>query len=380
MSEVPYDATFFQFHEPGARRSAAATIPLVLEYVVAQSVVDVGCGLGTWLAEFEAAGVTDYLGVDGEYVDRTRLAIPAERFLARDLAQPLNVGRRFDLAVCLEVAEHLAAESADTLISSLTGLAPVVLFSAAIPMQSGIGHVNEQWPEYWRDRFARHDYVVVDVLRDGLWQNDDVEGWYRQNLLFFVRRDRLADYPLLSAQFERAGDRPYLSRVHPVHYTHLARSLNHQLYELRQHEIRSNLQLREINLVVFPDWRQPPEVLVGEFRALLSALLAHPQGGQLTVVINLGPDASRAGLIEGPHREVLMSGGLRLASAPIVSAVGGSFGAKQWEVLLESLHGRIILPAEDREAVAAVKAGDLPTVTLQAIRAKQPLNRQRLAT
>jgi SAM-dependent methyltransferase len=376
MSESPYNETFFQSHEPGARSSAAATVPLALQYVPAQSVVDVGCGLGTWLAEFAAAGVTDYLGVDGDYVDRSRLAIPPERFLAKDLAQPLEIGRRFDLAVCLEVAEHLPAENADTLVDSLTRLAPVVLFSAAIPYQPGTGHVNEQWPEYWRDRFARRDYVVVDVLRDRLWQNDDVATWYRQNLLLFVNRDRLGDYPLLRAEFESAGDRPYLSRVHPVHYTLLARTLYHQLHELRHREIRSNLQLREINLVAFPDWGQARERLIGDFRALLSALLAHPQAGQLTCVINLGPDESRAQVLEGPHREVLMPGGTRLASAPIVSAVGGSFGGPQWEVLLESLHGRIIVPSEDAQTVAAVKAGQLPRVTLEAIKAKQPLKSQ----
>jgi SAM-dependent methyltransferase len=132
-----YGPAFFDAHRDGARHSARAIVPLVLRLVRAGSVIDVGCGQGTWLAVFAEHGAADVTGVDGDSVDRDRLEIPADRFRGHDLARPLSVGRTFDLAVSLEVAEHLPAASADDFVASLAHLAPVVLFSAAAPYQGG---------------------------------------------------------------------------------------------------------------------------------------------------------------------------------------------------------------------------------------------------
>lgn len=60
-----------------------------------------------------------------------------------DVGAPIELHRRFDLVLCLEVAEHLPASAADTLVRSLTGLGNVIAFSAAIPFQGGANHVNE---------------------------------------------------------------------------------------------------------------------------------------------------------------------------------------------------------------------------------------------
>jgi 2-polyprenyl-3-methyl-5-hydroxy-6-metoxy-1,4-benzoquinol methylase len=150
----PYTNDYYDALREGARRSARVVVPLVLGLVPARSVIDVGCGRGTWLAVFRAHGVEEVRGVDGDYVDRGRLEIPADRFEAHDLTRPLRPAGRFDLAVSLEVAEHLPAEAADAFVGSLTLLAPVVLFSAAAPYQGGEGHVNERWPAYWAGRFA----------------------------------------------------------------------------------------------------------------------------------------------------------------------------------------------------------------------------------
>src|SRR6185436_10775009 len=96
----------------GARSSAQVIIPLVMELLPVQSVVDLGCGIGTWLSVFRERGACDFLGIDGDYVEIDQLEIPRECFWPHDLRQPLNLERRFDLAVSLEVAEHLPAEAA----------------------------------------------------------------------------------------------------------------------------------------------------------------------------------------------------------------------------------------------------------------------------
>ena len=125
--------------EPGAARSADVVVPLVMELVAPSSVVDVGCGLASWLAAFAHFGVPRIFGVDGPWVDESTLRIPPDRFLAADLTQPLRLDEHFDLVVSLEVGEHLPADAADTFIDSLVALGPVILFSAAVQAKEESG-------------------------------------------------------------------------------------------------------------------------------------------------------------------------------------------------------------------------------------------------
>jgi hypothetical protein len=101
--------------------------------------------------------------------------------------KPFSLSERFDLAISLEVAEHLPRRSASGFVRSLCQLAPIVLFSAAVPGQGGEHHVNEQWPEYWRQAFANHHFVMFDPFRPLLWHDERVAFYYRQNLFLFIR-------------------------------------------------------------------------------------------------------------------------------------------------------------------------------------------------
>ena len=181
-----YNDRFFDAQSDSSARSAARVVPLVNGIVQTTSVLDVGCGIGTWLAAWAAQGVDDIIGVDGDYVDRAALRIPTDRFLPRDLERPLDLGRRFDLVSTLEVAEHISPAHASNFIESLVRHGDVVLFSAAIPGQRGTAHINEQWPSYWADLFAAHDYQRIDAIRPAIWQDSEVCFWYRQNMLIFA--------------------------------------------------------------------------------------------------------------------------------------------------------------------------------------------------
>jgi SAM-dependent methyltransferase len=181
-----YDDAFFDWQTEGASRSARTVAPVVLELAPIASVVDLGCGRGAWLSAFAGLGVADQLGVDGDYVDRSKLLIDPSRFRAADLCRPIDLGRRFDLAICLEVGEHLPRRASGVLVGSLAAAAPLVLFSAAIPGQGGTSHINEQWPEYWRRLFNDRGYQRVDLIRPRIWQNPDVEWFYQQNLYLYA--------------------------------------------------------------------------------------------------------------------------------------------------------------------------------------------------
>lgn len=167
-------------------KAAEVIVPLLLQYIKPKSVVDVGCGIGTWLKVFEKYIGEDYLGIDGDYVNRALLMIPKEKFLAYDLRTPLTISRKFDLVVSLEVAEHLPETSADIFINSLSNLGDNILFSAAIPGQGGQNHLNEQWPEYWIKKFEKYGFKCLDLLRPLVWNNPNVDLWYKQNILFFT--------------------------------------------------------------------------------------------------------------------------------------------------------------------------------------------------
>lgn len=220
MPSEHYTKAFYERLRCGATRSAETIVPLVLQLLPVRSVVDVGCGDGSWLAVFRKLGVVDVLGIDGDYLDRAILQIPQQHFQALDLTKPLELGRVFDLAISLEVAEHLPPESAPSLVESLTRTAPAILFSAAIPNQGGDNHTNEQWPDKWAKLFQERGYVPLDCVRKRVWQNETVEHWYAQNTLMFARADLLERNPALKAEHDRT-DLGQLSLVHPKQYLYL---------------------------------------------------------------------------------------------------------------------------------------------------------------
>lgn len=186
-----YGRVEFERQQERSRIAATAIIPLALRATGARSVVDVGCGVGTWLAACAENGIEDYLGIDGYHVDADLLQIPRQRFRTADLREPLTLDRSYDLALSVEVAEHLPPEAGPSLVRQLTGAAPAVLFSAAIPGQTGPGHINEQWQSYWVGLFASHSYSPVDEIRPAIWSLDEIPFWYRQNVILYLRRDRL---------------------------------------------------------------------------------------------------------------------------------------------------------------------------------------------
>jgi SAM-dependent methyltransferase len=214
-----YPESFYSTSWQRASQSARRVVPVVLHFAEARSVVDVGCGTAAWLEVIREKGIDDVLGVDGDYVNRKLLRIPEHLFHVHDLVTPLRLPRRFDLAISLEVAEHIAPSHAERFVDDLTRLAPVIIFSAAIPAQGGTHHVNEQWPEYWAELFQKKEYVVIDCIRPLIWSDSQVEFFYAQNILLFAAESHLHRYPLLEAEASRRRADP-LARVHPRAWLH----------------------------------------------------------------------------------------------------------------------------------------------------------------
>jgi len=198
--QVDYDHDLNLHTTAGPEEAFAA---LLLRYHV-RSMLDVGAGTGTWLRAAQKSGIENVQGVDGVKLPDDKLHVKPEVIIQHDLNTPIDLGRKFDLVLSLEVAEHIEPENADIFVDNLVRHGDTILFAAACPGQPGTHHVNCQWPAYWQGKYNARGYVCSDWPRETLWDNGRIEPWYRQNM-FEAKRD-----PTLS------GSEPRLrGMIHP---------------------------------------------------------------------------------------------------------------------------------------------------------------------
>jgi hypothetical protein len=172
-----YNDWFFEEEGAVAKRSAEVVIPWVLAETGAKTVIDIGCGVGAWLAVAKAEGC-EVLGADGFAPDHMLLIDESE---FRRVNIPCAFSAHWDLAICLEVAEHLPESASEHLVFELRQ-APTVLFSAATPGQPGIGHINCQPHEFWHDLFAQYG-KTPEFIGDKF--TEPVADFYRRNMYLY---------------------------------------------------------------------------------------------------------------------------------------------------------------------------------------------------
>jgi hypothetical protein len=212
-----YNHNFYKNRNQKTVYSAKTILSTIIDVLPEiKSAVDLGCGVGTWLSVLKEIGLEDIQGFDGPWVEKDLLEIPVENFQAIDLVKPIKLERKFNLAISLEVAEHLPPDAAKMFVDSLVNLSDFILFSAAIPLQGGKNHLNEQWPDYWADIFKEQGYVVLDFIRRRIWNDQNIPTWYRQNILLFVRQERMKDLKIINSDINNQSGP--LSIVHPNTY------------------------------------------------------------------------------------------------------------------------------------------------------------------
>ena len=220
MTTSLYPSDFYADRRAHTLHAARAILSALPAGLARRRLADIGCGTGTFLAAALEEGTQEAFGTEGDWVTPDMLDDPRIVFSARDLEQGFS-GPAVDLVLSLEVAEHLSPERAASFVSDLVAMAPAVLFSAAIPGQGGVGHLNEQWQGYWAGLFAGHGYRAFDVVRPVIWADEAVPAWYRQNAILYLQGD-------LGERLGLASTAPeLLDRVHPAFWARANRELKY---------------------------------------------------------------------------------------------------------------------------------------------------------
>ena len=181
-----------------------AAFRLIVKEPFPKSLLDVGCGVGTWLSCAAQNGIDDFWGIDGVDISPKQLLFPHKKFKLVDRQKPVDLGRRFDLVICLEVAEHLSEGSSDILIDTLVRHSDKIIFSAACPGQVGQNHINCQWPSWCQEKFNQRGFECNDAVRWAIWNENTIEPWYRQNIFIATNNPK------------NAGNEPRIrSAIHP---------------------------------------------------------------------------------------------------------------------------------------------------------------------
>jgi hypothetical protein len=224
LGDAYYNERFYDSQMEGSVKSAKVVLPVILEILPAvNSAVDFGCGAGTWLSVLKYLGISEIKGYDGAWAEK-KLLIPRECFTAVEFdKEAIQLEKKYDLAISLEVAEHLPESFARTFVKTLTDASDIVLFSAAIPFQGGTNHINERWQSYWRDIFGTHGFVGTDFPRKKIWNMPDVDICYRQNIALYVKKEKLETVAVPTDCFSGGGQ---MDCVHPELYL---MALNRQL-------------------------------------------------------------------------------------------------------------------------------------------------------
>jgi hypothetical protein len=232
-----YTQSYFAGFADESYEAAVTLLPDIYALHPFHSVVDFGCGSGAWLRAANGLLSADdpqrrLTGVDGPHA-RSIAQCADARFIFQDLEDRVTLDHH-DLAICLEVAEHLSPERGETLIDDICSVSDVVFFGAAVDGQGGVDHRNERPQSYWASVFARRGYRPFIFHRVRHWANPVFERcpYYIANSFLYVKEG----HPTYAANEKlRAGPNDILDIVHPnwlrlkkpenVPFLHLAKQL-----------------------------------------------------------------------------------------------------------------------------------------------------------
>jgi predicted O-linked N-acetylglucosamine transferase (SPINDLY family) len=280
MSNSFYGQDFYDSQIFGSLQSAQVYLyHLFSIWGVPGSVADLGCGRGAWLATCRDLGVRRVVGYDGEWNSQSDMLDPNIEFFPINLESTLLRNEIFDLAISLEVAEHLRPESSSDFVESLSRLSDVVMFSAAFLGQPGVNHINNRLHSFWAEKFLERGYALFDLFRPTFWNDELVEPCYRQNTFLYVKPDNNLYHILMKLGYACNPQTQIIDAVHPAAYLGLLNEFH-------------KLLPQAVNLTHEPEPAHP--VGIEQLLARAQALIASNQ-------LNDAADLYRLALTEEPQ-------------------------------------------------------------------------------
>ena len=213
-----YDNNFYDQMTKMSIQSAEIYVNYLTKHIKPSSVIDLGCGRGAWLKAFKGCDISKLKGIDGNWINPEDLLDESIVFEPLNLNQLKLPKERYDLAMSLEVAEHLEVEAADNFVNFLTSASDLVLFGSAYKNQGGTNHINEQKHSYWANKFTSNGFLPFDVFREKFWDNDKVGFWYRQNIFLYIKKDTDMFKEFLKKGFSPITNISFMDCIHPELY------------------------------------------------------------------------------------------------------------------------------------------------------------------
>lgn len=209
-----YSQDFYSSIRGDSFEAAKLVVPILRSLVSPRSVLDVGCGDGTWLSHWGSSLLK--VGVESETSD-TALVSHDIHVLRCDLNRGLPediLNKRFDIVTCFEVAEHLSPDAADKLIVDLCRVSDVVCFSAATPGQGGVDHINERPFSHWHNLFNRQGFRMYDYIRPKVIESK-IAPWYKYNIFLYLKENAQVGSDLSAYLIRDSRDIP---QIEPFFY------------------------------------------------------------------------------------------------------------------------------------------------------------------
>jgi len=184
-----YNESYYDYLISAELESSLDFGKILIKHFNPSSVIDIGCGCGIYLKAFNDLGVKDLIGYDGSECAIQKSLLPG-KIKIHDLRKPLRLNSKYDLCICIEVAEHIENKYSKRLIKTLTNLSDIVFFTAAPPGQGGTGHINERPYSFWINIFKKEEFNYIDSLTQEIREEmkaKNIISWVTKNMLIFKK-------------------------------------------------------------------------------------------------------------------------------------------------------------------------------------------------
>ena len=187
---VEYSEHFYKSVTSRALTASEVIANTLLQNCNPNSIIDIGAGDGSWIvtlaskSEAKRLIAVDLPGSNFESIKNSNKTIEVQTI---DFEQEMiQNGEPYDLAICVEVIEHISSDRALRLLDWMSENCRAIIFSGATPGQGGTHHINEQSQSYWIGSMSKRGFIPIDNMRPQLINNKKVASYYRNNIFLYI--------------------------------------------------------------------------------------------------------------------------------------------------------------------------------------------------